>query len=1081
MNKIIPDQADRDRALDPTQSFIVQAPAGSGKTELLTQRFLTLLCYVQAPEEILAITFTKKSANEMRNRIINTLKKAHHSNEKTGALAQKVLARDKQLQWNILSNSNRLRIQTIDAFNVKLTKHLPIVSQFGAAPDITQDPISLYREAVQEFLSHLEENVAWSKAIGELLLHNDNDLNKLEKLLITLLTKRDQWLPHLATSHIDLRDQLENCLQKIIHQHLDTIENLFPKALNNEIEALRDYANFNLQKKTSTDPFLRYQDIASLLLTNENQWRKAFTVKNGFPADKNPEAIQFKERIITVVNQFLPQEKLRQAFAELRLLPDAGYSDLQWKIIDSLQLVLKVVVAQLKLTFQKYGQIDYIENAQAALTALGSDDAPTDIALALDYRIQHILVDEFQDTANTQYRLLEKLTAGWQHQDGRTLFVVGDPMQSIYRFREAEVGLFIRSRKQGLGQVHLEPLTLKVNFRSEAELVNWYNEHFQQIFPKEDDIKTGSVSYSPSAAIHAEKNASDIQLHAFFQNENQNEQANKIIGLIQESKTKHPSHSIAILVRNRSHLRNIIPALKAANLPYRAIDIDPLSLRPAIQDLISLTLALINPTDRIAWLSILRAPWCGLTLDDLFLLTDKKSSHSLFENLQDEMLIQTLSEDGKTRIQRIFPLLKQAVFNRARDSLRSWIENTWEKLGGPACVNQESDLMDAESFFKLLESISLNQSYVNREMLERLVETLYATPDIHSNSQLQIMTIHNAKGLEFDTVILPHLERKPAIDDKQLLLWMERPNETNISDLLIAPMNAVGSDNDKIYDYIRRQINQKMKYETGRLFYVAVTRAKQNLHLLFSLTENERTPDSSSLLGQLWPAIKNKIILPEKSNSSVETVKPIKYNKRLKTHWQLPLLKHPTAEISFHQNQSGFTLVDNKPQLLGTCMHAILQQLARAGISWWQSQDPLIRKKYLIAQLQNKGMLNSEIEQASDVLFMGIQNILNDERGRWILKNHQEAHAEYPLTAVIENKLMSLVIDRTFIDEHGVRWIIDYKTTVYNSSDLENFLIENQKKYSKQLNQYKEAFQKLDQRPIKLGLYFPLIPAWNEC
>src|SRR5439155_5619839 len=130
--------------------------------------------------------------------------------------------------------------------------------------------------------------------------------------------------------------------------------------------------------------------------------------------------------------------------------------------------------------FAERAEADFTEFAQGAVRALGTPEAPSDLLLALDYRIRHVLVDEFQDTSISQWELLERLTAGWQQGDGRTLFVVGDPMQSIYRFREAEVGLFLRARREGLGtaglpNVALEPLTLETNFRSQAGIVDWVN------------------------------------------------------------------------------------------------------------------------------------------------------------------------------------------------------------------------------------------------------------------------------------------------------------------------------------------------------------------------------------------------------------------------------------------------------------------------------------------------------------------------------------------------------------------------------------------------------------------------------
>ena len=136
----------------------------------------------------------------------------------------------------------------------------------------------------------------------------------------------------------------------------------------------------------------------------------------------------------------------------------------------------------------------------AANHALGEPDAPTDLALSLDYRIGHLLIDEFQDTSLSQYELLQRLTAGWQPGDGRTLFAVGDPMQSIYRFRQAEVGLFLRARSHGLGGVALEPLTLACNFRSQAGIVEWINRVFEQVLPMREDLASGAVPYSRSLA-----------------------------------------------------------------------------------------------------------------------------------------------------------------------------------------------------------------------------------------------------------------------------------------------------------------------------------------------------------------------------------------------------------------------------------------------------------------------------------------------------------------------------------------------------------------------------------------------------
>ena len=154
--------------------------------------------------------------------------------------------------------------------------------------------------------------------------------------------------------------------------------------------------------------------------------------------------------------------------------------------------------------------------AQGALRALGDLHGPTDLALALDYRIRHLLIDEFQDTSISQYELIEKLTSGWEPGDGRSMLAVGDPMQSIYRFREAEVGLFLRARAAGIGNVTLQRVTLSANFRSQRGIVDWVNDTFSQVMPTRENITLGAVSYTKSIAAHGLLPGRAVCLHPFF-------------------------------------------------------------------------------------------------------------------------------------------------------------------------------------------------------------------------------------------------------------------------------------------------------------------------------------------------------------------------------------------------------------------------------------------------------------------------------------------------------------------------------------------------------------------------------------
>jgi len=191
----------REAALDPARSFIVQAPAGSGKTGLLTQRFLVLLARVETPEEVVAITFTRKAAGEMRGRILEALAAAggeapaDDHERRTWTLAREVLARDTALGWQLVATPDRLRILTIDALNAALIRQMPVLSRFGAPPSIAEDASELYREAARETLRELDSEAHWRGAVERLLLHLDNHWGRVETLLAEM--RKDDETEHL--------------------------------------------------------------------------------------------------------------------------------------------------------------------------------------------------------------------------------------------------------------------------------------------------------------------------------------------------------------------------------------------------------------------------------------------------------------------------------------------------------------------------------------------------------------------------------------------------------------------------------------------------------------------------------------------------------------------------------------------------------------------------------------------------------------------------------------------------------------------------------------------------------------------
>ena len=1116
--KIAFDQAQREYALDANQSFIVQAPAGSGKTELLIQRFLILLTEVKRPEEILAITFTKKAANEMRARLIKALKVAatqpppsSKHGLRTYNIARQVLAKDKKFAWLLLENPNQLRIQTIDSLCSFLTKQLPLLASFGAAPALTDNPQALYAQAVQAILTDLEQQQPWSAAITDLLKHLDNDLNKLHDLLINLLSKRDQWLNYLnvQADPLEVKHQLEANLQNIIIDALVEVKASFPTVLLNQLLPIARFAASELRLNqpnhdlcaceqlttipaTTAENLPVWRALAQLVLTKSFAWRKQISKDIGFCALsslKNPLEKrlhqQMRGELSDIINQLRDKEDLRLALTQLFLLPSLNYHPWQWQTLQSLLQVLKIVAAQLRIVFQQYNQIDFIENTQAALQALGDNEQPTDLALALDYQLQHILVDEFQDTSYSQYRLLEKLTAGWLPEDGRTLFVVGDPMQSIYRFREAEVGLFIRMRKTGIGNIKLIPITLAVNFRSQAAIIHWNNLVFKSIFPRQDNIAQGAVTYSSSVSPLADSSPTHhqaVNIHGFLEQE-PSIQAQRIIEIIARTEHEHPEHNIAILVRSRTHLTSIIPALKEAAISYNAVDIDPLSTRTHIQDLISLTRAMLDPADKIAWLAVLRAPWCGLTLSDLWLLSQYANQLPLWHALNHREAI-ALSAEGRILIDRIWPILQQKIAEKARVPTRYWLESTWNLLGGPACLSFASELADCQQFFQLIAQLTLHGAALDVTKLRDKIQQLYAaTPD--PQAKVNIMTVHTSKGLEFDTVILPHLERTMPNDDKSLLLWMEKPLDDHQNALLLAPIHSTGEEKDAIYEYIQRQIKLKADYETNRLLYVATTRAKRRLHLLCNLScDKDGDPKAEAgsfakeLLPFILPHIETTSAAALLNNSTDVTQEPQRLLKRFTLDWQNPFTIKP-GSIAKHTSIK-LALVDDGLRILGIVVHKVFQYLANNQLQTWLNLSWQHQEQFIQQLFKQEYCPVSDLQSLTAKALDLINKALNDKRGRWIFAPHIEAKSEWAITTYINNSYQNLVLDRTFIAEDDTRWIIDFKTTLFSAHELEDFLQQEQHKYAAKMQIYARALQQHDPtRPIKLGLYFPALPAWQ--
>jgi ATP-dependent exoDNAse (exonuclease V) beta subunit len=1204
-----PDQEQREKALDAGRSILVQAPAGSGKTDLLTRRFLRLLGEVDDPSQIVAITFTIAAAAEMRNRILSELEKAAARDRHAiaedefsmEALASRALKRSRTLGWDLLRMPAQLRISTIDAFCRDLALQQPLISGLGGGLDISPNPAELYRRATRRTLEQIGDAnsdpdlsaVALSPAIEALLLWRDNAWQEMEKLLATMLQQRDRWMQGFVLAREPdweaLRERLERPFANAVEKALAELDQLLDEETRDEA---MDLARFSCGQRNNwlqcklfnltglpCKPFgspnalesgrQGYLCLAEMLLTKDGDLcsPKSFNKTRGFPKESPEE----KLRIQNLVDHLESIPGFAQKLHAVRDLPPARYIEEDWQIVRACFTLLRHAAGELQVEFAQAGVVDFTEVAQVARHVLeGDDNLPSEAALAIADGIHHLLVDEFQDTSRRQHKLISALVNAWPDTEGRTVFVVGDPMQSIYFFRDADAELFPRVRGNGLelpdgDSLKLDFAPLSANFRTAPSLVNRLNEAFTQIF----DVNDGSgVAFTPAeAARNSESDASQrFHLHLDFvpqtvrqtssdpgtlqrkQEAGQVRQARheaqteEIVSLIrrhvdriEEARARGEKYRIAVLGRTYKALEPIARALRAVAIPFRAVDLEGLAERPEVLDALALARALFNSEDRVAWLGVLRAPWCGLSLADLHKLTSADDKNLLRLPIPEllEERHQLLSEEGRRAGGRVLEVLAAVPALRAAmstASLGTWLEQVWLRLGGADCVDS-TGRENLDLLWRCLDNLPNGEPDLLGSGLSAALETLNAQPDPASGNDcgVQLMTIHKSKGLEFEVVIVPDLQAGSGRGEYGLLSWLERGLATadesgDITEFLVAPLQPKGAESGKARTWVNRMRRERESQETRRILYVAATRAREELHL-FARPEYKEEHDGSltlcdprdSLLATVWPALEADVrqrfdawnnavqeievesLAAGGGGTVVEMPRPTKpaILRRLPSNYQSA---HGLNFASLQDESDVAGLSGSPPydrheggvlsRALGGAVHLLLEELARLRTAkdWPASRTALQRfQPRIVADLRSKGVDQAQAAKIAGQAFDIAMKASHDVDGQWILSPHAGAASEVRWAGVIAGSLREVRVDRVFRagsapqTEGESWWIIDYKTAREPGSDRGETLIKLRSVFASQLELYAKVLRNLHGKdaPVRAGLYYPRILAFD--
>ncbi|MBU0513452.1 MAG: UvrD-helicase domain-containing protein [Proteobacteria bacterium] len=1142
----LPDAADRERALDTTRSFHVEAPAGSGKTALLTARFLKLLGQVQHPGQILALTFTNRAAGEMAERCFDVLIRARDGGAPENDWDQRLLELGRAV-WDRhgdkraeLGSPDGLRIMTFHGFCHLLARAAPLESGAGLGAELLAeaDQPLLSREAAAGFcqeILHRPPDDPWRQAVDRRLLRLDNRLGRLVDELCGLIQRRDLLADLLSEPPDDLGPDLTRRLQTLAEARLTALRLEFGRSdLGRQwpalVDHLRDIDAPAAEVLPHNLPGDRWDDLPDwqaldrILLTRTGRTpRRQFGPNSEFSGE-------FDRPAWAGLISGLPRAA-SELLGRVRDLPTTDQAPaLMAEVVAHLGDLLQLAGGAVE-TFGRHlrakAALDYVALEEAALNLFG-EDAPTDLQLYLDHRLQHLLVDEFQDTSRRQWDLIRRMCLGWEPGDGRTVFVVGDPKQSIFRFRKAEVGLFVQAGRDGLplphhGRLALEPLRLRTNFRSSPRLIEWVNDLFDRTVMTAVDPEADEVEFQPGrAAPGAIDTGAQIAASVFYDAPESSSpllaEARWLGGQVAALLNRpRPPESIAVLLRARTNLTVYLAALKDYGVPVRLKEGLRLMDAPEAGHLVNLARALCRPHDDLAWAGLLRAPWSWFEIADLVKVRDALPA----EGRSWRQRIEAAAEHD-ARLARVWAVLAEGAGQVGRRPLAEVVEAVWLDLGGArgaARLSGPAGVENCRAVLALLAAVEGDGPHRTLDALERRLDGVYQPEDpAAADSPVQMMTVHGAKGLEFDAVFVPDLGRDVLGGGRgggPPYLSVRLPGSGEHL-LAVAPDRRT-KNSDPLYQLLWGIERSRDLAEAKRLFYVALTRARRELYLSGPVKSDRNgglaAPNAKSWLAWLLDhegLIKAEVtggphqtltgrsgiqivLNPARSGSrpvgkKVQAGPPVRPRSIRVTAqrpgWDLVApsgLVEADESRASDDDQAGRTgPPDRRDAWRGTVIHRLFQ-----GVAEGRARPD---RAAVARALVQEGLAADQAAAAADRILAEVEACLADKFLADLLQGETwTRHTEWALEAAVESEagrttILSGELDLVAHDTR--RWIIlDYKTgRVPAGVDPAEYARDRAAHYAPQLCAYRLMLARqagLDESRIEAGIYLTPIQEWQ--
>ncbi|ACN95221.1 UvrD-helicase domain-containing protein [Wolbachia pipientis] len=1076
----------RSNAINPNFSVWVNASAGTGKTKILIDRVLRLL--LENKRNILCLTFTNAAANEMENRIHSILSKWAICSDSVLAadleqldffpmssqcvtlgsqhpyLSSQCVTLGSRKNKDYLTRARRLfselenlglTIQTIHAFCYKLISSFPI--EAGIAPNCT---LSECKELHSIIFNKVLHNETVQDDIN--LIATEIDENKLRDLLYTLCIKRSisandsKYIKDKLSAPDEIHD-----LQSETIEHVERLAEILSEGSKRDqsysailYSTVIPVLDTGIQKKRtsvsySDDTGIKWNDtkienLAKVFLKSESHEKKSISsIATKSILEKFKDAEQIIESVQNVVFTHIRDMNSYQIF----------------KRTSSLLGVFKVYVDLYNSEKSKNALLDYNDIIDLATNLLSDPDHKDWVLFNLDQKIDHILVDEAQDNSISQWKIITNLCdeffAG--NDEKRTLFVVGDVKQSIYRFQGANPHLFnymqqyFHTKTGGRDWISCQ---LEKSFRSTPEVLMLVDRIFNN-FRAEISFNDNEIKHVP----HRENDQGYIEIWPALPRRKEKEQralqipltckegytiadrllaqtiANRIHNWLNEgrilvAKDRHiEPRDIMILVRQRNVLVDyIISELKKANVPVVGRDYFRIMDYIAVQDLIALAEFLLLQANDLALANALKSPLFNFTEDDLFNIAYDRKEHSLWERIQDYSVVIYSELNYLINLSRTESPL--ALFTHI---LRTGKKKFAARLG-------------LECFEVLDEFMNLVLQFENPSLQAFVQWIKENNPEIKNDMQsernaVRIMTIHKSKGLQAPIVFLVDTNTVP------------RNSESIIFDGTEAPFWC-GKNNNAYCDQVKREKKLEDYNEYLRLLYVALTRAEDELYILskepvqkgswYDLITKYGEPYEKKQRG-LRPIFKEKVeVLCVNANY------PYIYKKR--DYFDVPVISLPPALAHSSVSSQRVTLESSEKEgaewipvsatwmtdgyARGLIIHSILQYMPKI--------EKERRKNWVRKYLDNINISEDKDEIYSKIL------AFNEKYGYLF---DLEGKSEITLSGIIDGEPVLVRLDRLCITQDKAI-IIDYKSHRNVSVSLLNEI-------KKQMLTYKTLVQEI--------------------